>query len=193
MEHDPIVIVGAARTPIGGLQGDFASLAASDLGGVAIRAAVERARVKPGEVDEVIFGNCLLAGQGQAPARQAALKGGLPLSTHCTTLSKMCGSAMKATMLAHDAVNPNAPDPSAQSSVGALMYMQNGKRYCHGGTECHHRLLRLRERTDSVWRCHAHLRSERQSHQRRQEAAHGRRRARGPRAVGRRLKRWLSR
>src|SRR5437660_2907279 len=110
MQNDPIVIVGAARTPIGGFQGDFASLAASDLGGVAIRAAVERARVKPGEVDEVIFGNCLLAGQGQAPARQAALKGGLPLSTHCTTLSKMCGSAMKATMLAHDAVIAGSAD-----------------------------------------------------------------------------------
>src|SRR5438128_463700 len=104
MQNDPIVIVGAARTPLGGFQGDFASLAASDLGGVAIRAAVERAGIKPDEVDEVIFGNCLLAAQGQAPARQASLKGGLPLSTNCTTLSKMCGSAMKATMLAHDAI-----------------------------------------------------------------------------------------
>ena len=104
MQNDPIVIAGAARTPIGGLLGDFASLSASDLGAVAIRAAVERSGVKANEVDEVIFGNCLFAGQGQAPARQAALKGGLPLSTHCTTLSKMCGSAMKATMLAHDAI-----------------------------------------------------------------------------------------
>ena len=104
IQNDPIVIAGAARTPIGGLMGDFASLAASDLGAVAIRAAVERAGVKPGEVEEVIFGNCLFAGQGQAPARQAALKAGLPLSVHCTTLSKMCGSAMKATMLAHDAI-----------------------------------------------------------------------------------------
>ena len=104
MQNDPIVIAGAARTPIGGLLGDFASLAASDLGAVAIRAAVERSGIKADEVDEVIFGNCLLAGQGQAPARQAALKGGLPLSTNCTTLSKMCGSAMKATMLAHDAI-----------------------------------------------------------------------------------------
>lgn len=104
MQNDPIAIVGAARTPIGGLQGDFASLAASDLGAVAIKAAVERAGVAPAEVDEVIFGNCLMAGQGQAPSRQASLKAGLPLSTHCTTLSKMCGSAMKATMLAHDAI-----------------------------------------------------------------------------------------
>ena len=100
--QDPIVIVGAARTPMGSFQSDFASLSAHDLGGVAIKAAVERAGVKPELVDEVLFGNCLMAGQGQAPARQAALKGGLPLSAGAVTLSKMCGSGMKATMLAHD-------------------------------------------------------------------------------------------
>ena len=104
MTNDPIVIVGAARTPIGGLQGDFALLSASDLGAVAIRAAVERAGIKPEDVEEVIFGNCLMAGQGQAPARQAALKAGLPLAAHCTTISKMCGSAMKAAMLANDSL-----------------------------------------------------------------------------------------
>jgi len=102
MVNDPVVIVGAARTPMGGFQGDFASLSANDLGAVAIKAAVERAGVKPEEVEEVIFGNCLMAGQGQAPARQAALKAGLPTSTNCTTISKMCGSAMKAAMLAND-------------------------------------------------------------------------------------------
>ena len=100
--NDPVVIVGAARTPMGSFQSDFASQAAHDLGGVAIKAAVERAGVKPELVDEVLFGNCLMAGQGQAPARQAALKGGLPLSAGAVTLSKMCGSGMKATMLAHD-------------------------------------------------------------------------------------------
>jgi acetyl-CoA C-acetyltransferase len=100
--QDPIVIVGAARTPMGSFQSDFVSQAAHDLGGVAIKAAVERAGVKPELVDEVLFGNCLMAGQGQAPARQAALKGGLPMSTGAVTLSKMCGSGMKATMLAHD-------------------------------------------------------------------------------------------
>ncbi len=104
MHNDPVVIVAAARTPIGGLLGDFASLTAADLGGAAIKAAVARAGLAPGDVEEVLFGNCLMAGQGQAPARQASLKGGLPLSTHCTTLSKMCGSGMKATMLAHDAI-----------------------------------------------------------------------------------------
>ncbi len=99
---DPVVILGAARTPMGAFQGDFSPLSAHDLGGAAIKAAVERAGVAPAEVNEVLFGNCLMAGQGQAPARQAALKGGLPLSAGAVTLSKMCGSGMKATMLAHD-------------------------------------------------------------------------------------------
>ena len=78
--QDPIVIVSAARTPMGAFQGDFSSLAAHDLGGAAIKAAMERAGVAPEQVDEVLFGNCLMAGQGQAPARQAAFKGGLPIS-----------------------------------------------------------------------------------------------------------------
>ena len=99
---DPVVIVGAARTPMGGFQGDFASLSAHDLGGVAIKAATERAGIKPEAVTEVLFGNCLMAGQGQAPARQAAFKGGLPISAGAVTLSKMCGSGMKAAMMAHD-------------------------------------------------------------------------------------------
>ena len=99
---DPIVIVSAARTPMGSFQGDFANLAAHDLGGAAIKAAVERAGIKPELVTEVLFGNCLLAGQGQAPARQAAFKGGLPQSAGAVTLSKMCGSGMRAAMFAHD-------------------------------------------------------------------------------------------
>ena len=99
---ESIVIVGAARTPMGGFQGDFSSLSAHDLGGAAIKAAVERAGIAPESVGEVLFGNCLMAGQGQAPARQAAYKGGLPDSAGAVTLSKMCGSAMKAAMLAHD-------------------------------------------------------------------------------------------
>src|SRR5256885_10120457 len=100
--HAPIVIVGAARTPMGAFQGDFADLAAHDLGGAAIKAAVQRAGVAPEKVDEVLFGNCLMAGQGQAPARQAGFKGGLPRSTGAVTLSKMCGAGMEATILAHD-------------------------------------------------------------------------------------------
>ncbi len=104
MLNDPIVIVGAARTPTGGLLGDFASLAASELGAVAIKAAVERAGIAPADVQEVIMGNVLPAGQGQAPARQASIKAGLPVAVGCTTVNKMCGSAMKATMLAHDLI-----------------------------------------------------------------------------------------
>ncbi len=99
---ESIVIVSAARTPMGGFLGDFASLAAHDLGGAAIKAAVERAGISPDVVGEVLFGNCLMAGQGQAPARQAAFKGGLPKGAGAVTLSKMCGSGMKAAMLAHD-------------------------------------------------------------------------------------------
>jgi acetyl-CoA C-acetyltransferase len=102
MTDDPVCIVGAARTPIGGFMGELASQSASDLGAVAIRAAVERAAVAPGDVEEVIMGNVLSAGQGQAPARQAALKAGLPLATGCTTITNPCVSAMKAAMLAHD-------------------------------------------------------------------------------------------
>ncbi|HEY7904302.1 MAG TPA: acetyl-CoA C-acetyltransferase [Casimicrobiaceae bacterium] len=104
MQSDPIVIVGAARTPMAAFQGDFATLAASDLGAAAIKAAVERAGIAPDDVERVIFGCVLPAGQGQAPARQAALKAGLPVAAGCTTVNKMCGSAMEATMLAHDAL-----------------------------------------------------------------------------------------
>ena len=108
--NDPIVIVGAARTPMGGFQGDFAPLAASDLGAVAIRAAVERAGIKPADVEKTIFGCVLPAGQGQAPARQASIKAGLPLATGCTTVNKMCGSAMEAMILAHDALVARSAD-----------------------------------------------------------------------------------
>ncbi len=99
---DPVVIVGAARTPMGSFQGDFSALAAHDLGGAVIRAAVARSGIAGELVGEVLFGNCLMAGQGQAPARQAAFKGGLPDSAGAVTLSKMCGSGMKAAMFAHD-------------------------------------------------------------------------------------------
>ena len=108
--QDPIVIVSAARTPMGSFQGDFSSLAAHDLGGAAIRAAVERAGIAPDAVGEVLFGNCLMAGQGQAPARQAAFKGGLPQSAGAVTLSKMCGSGMRAAMFAHDMLAAHSHD-----------------------------------------------------------------------------------
>lgn len=99
---DPIVIVSTARTPMGGFQGDFASVPAAHLGSAAIKAAVARAGIALENVEEVAFGNVLSAGQGQAPARQAAVGAGLPLSATCTTLNKMCGSGMKAAMYAHD-------------------------------------------------------------------------------------------
>ena len=101
---ETIVIVSATRTPMGSFQGDFTPLSANELGGVAIKAAVEKAGLQPQQVDEVIFGNVLTAGQGQAPARQAAIKAGLPISTGAVTLNKVCGSAMKAVMLAADAI-----------------------------------------------------------------------------------------
>jgi acetyl-CoA C-acetyltransferase len=111
---DSIVIVSAARTPLGSFQGDFSSLAAHDLGGVAIKAALERAmqgsKLTADMVDELIFGNCLMAGQGQAPARQAGFKGGLPKSTGAVTMSKMCGSAMRATMFANDMLLAGSAD-----------------------------------------------------------------------------------
>ncbi|WP_210645283.1 acetyl-CoA C-acyltransferase [Pseudomonas sp. Tri1] len=102
MSNDPIVIVSAVRTPMGGFQGELKSLTAPQLGAAAIKAAVKRAGIAPGAVEEVLFGCVLAAGLGQAPARQAALGAGLDRSTRCTTLNKMCGSGMEATILAHD-------------------------------------------------------------------------------------------
>ncbi|MFT2111551.1 acetyl-CoA C-acyltransferase [Marinomonas sp. 2405UD68-3] len=101
---DAIVIVGAARTPMGGLQGDLSSVPSPELGSVVIKAAIERSGLVPEQVDEVIMGCVLSAGLGQAPARQASLKAGLSLETGCTTINKMCGSGMKAVMLAHDQI-----------------------------------------------------------------------------------------
>jgi len=139
MHADPIVIVGAARTPLGGLQGDFATLAASDLGAVAIKAALERAGVEPAAVDKVIMGCVLPAGQGQAPARQASLKAGLPLATGCTTVNKMCGSAMEAAMLAHDALIAGSADiivAGGMESMSNAPYLlpkaRGGMRMGHG-------------------------------------------------------------
>ena len=128
---DPIVIVSAARTPMGSFQGDFTPLAAHDLGGAAIKAAVERAGIKPELVTEVIFGNCLMAGQGQAPARQAAFKGGLPKSAGAVTLSKMCGSGMRAAMFAHDMLVAGTHDVlvagGMESMTNAPYLLQKGR------------------------------------------------------------------
>ncbi len=132
---DPIVIVSAARTPIGGLLGDFATLAAWELGAVAVKAAVERAGVPGDAVDEVLLGNCLMAGQGQAPARQAMRRAGLPDSTGAVTLTKMCGSGMRAMMFAHDMLAAGSADVmvaggmESMSNAPHLMFARKGVRY----------------------------------------------------------------
>ena len=108
--HDSIVIVGSARTPMGGFQGDLKDVNAPALGAAAIRAAVEHAGIAPDTVEEVLMGCVLPAGQGQAPARQAALGAGLPQAAGCTTVNKMCGSGMKAAMLAHDLLSAGSAD-----------------------------------------------------------------------------------
>ncbi|MGH8665813.1 MAG: acetyl-CoA C-acetyltransferase, partial [Burkholderiales bacterium] len=121
MSND-IAIVSAARTPMGGFLGELAGATAPQLGAAAIRAAVERAGIAPEDVDEVIMGNVLSAGQGQAPARQAALGAGLPLAIGCTTVNKMCGSGMKAAMLAHDLLRAGT---SSVMVAGGMESMSN--------------------------------------------------------------------
>src|SRR5258705_7291794 len=118
MKADPIVIVGLARTPMGAFQGELKGFAAPELGAAAIRAAVERARIRPDEVQEVIMGCVLPAGQGQAPARQASLGAGLPLAAGCTTVNKMCGSGMKAAMFAHDLLTAPSVDGGGAGGMG---------------------------------------------------------------------------
>ena len=132
---DSIVIVSAARTPIGGLLGDFSSLAAWELGAAAIQAAVERSGVAGAAINEAFIGNCLMAGQGQAPARQAVLKAGLPHSVGAVTLSKMCGAGMRATMLAHDTLLAGSADiliaggMESMSNAPHLMFARKGIKY----------------------------------------------------------------
>ncbi|WP_119354611.1 acetyl-CoA C-acyltransferase [Azohydromonas sediminis] len=133
--NDPVVIVSAARTPIGGLLGDFASLQAWELGAVAIKAAVERAGVPPDSVDEVLMGCCLIAGQGQAPARQAMRKAGLPDGTGAVTLTKMCGSGMRAMMFAHDMLLAGSADVmvaggmESMTNAPHLVFARKGVKY----------------------------------------------------------------
>ncbi|MFZ4649543.1 MAG: acetyl-CoA C-acyltransferase [Rubrivivax sp.] len=132
---DPVVIVSAARTPIGGMLGDFSALAAWELGGVAIRAAVERSGVPAERVDEVLMGCCLMAGQGQAPARQAMRRAGLPDSAGAVTLSKMCGSGMRAMMFGHDMLAAGSAEAvvaggmESMTNAPHLMFARKGVRY----------------------------------------------------------------
>lgn len=122
MQNDSIVIIGMARTPQGNLLGALKDLSSSELGAKAIAAAIERAAIKPQEINEVLMGCVLPAGQGQAPARQAALKAGLPSSTPCTTINKVCGSGMKTVMLAYDAL---LAEPSSIIVAGGMESMSN--------------------------------------------------------------------
>ena len=132
---DPIVIVSAARTPIGGMLGDFSALSAHQLGAVAIKAAVERAGITGDAVSEVLMGNCLMAGQGQAPARQAALGAGLPQSAGAVTLSKMCGSGMRAMMFAYDMLKAESAElvvaggMESMTNAPHLSFVRKGVRY----------------------------------------------------------------
>ncbi|PXX48660.1 acetyl-CoA C-acyltransferase [Aquitalea magnusonii] len=143
-QQESIVIVGMARTAMGGFQGMFAGQTASQLGTAAIRAAVERAGVAAEDVDEVIMGCVLPAGQGQAPARQAALGAGLPLAAGCTTINKMCGSGMKAAMLAHDLLLAGAASvmvaggmESMSNSPYLIPKARGGLRLGHGEIKDH--------------------------------------------------------
>ena len=132
---ESIVIVSAARTPIGGLLGDFSSLAAWELGAVAIKAAVERAGVPGSAIDEVLMGNCLMAGQGQAPARQAMRRAGLPDSAGAVTMSKMCGSGMRAMMFANDMLMAGSANVvlaggmESMTNAPHLMFARKGVKY----------------------------------------------------------------
>jgi acetyl-CoA C-acetyltransferase len=143
-EHDPIVIVGTARTAMGAFQGALAPMTAAQLGGVAIKAALERASVEPDAVSEVLMGCVLPAGQGQAPARQAALGAGLPYSVPCTTVNKMCGSGMKTVMMAFDALHARPTDvivaggmESMSNAPYLLPKMRAGARLGHAEVKDH--------------------------------------------------------
>src|SRR5271154_2034326 len=136
---DPIVIVGAARTPMGGFLGDFKDVTAATLGARAIAAALERAGLKGEDVDEVVMGCVLPAGQGQAPARQASIGAGVPLGGGATTINKMCGSGMKAAMFAHDLIAAGSADvviAGGMESMSNAPYLleraRSGYRMGHG-------------------------------------------------------------
>jgi len=136
---DPVVIVGMSRTPMGGFQGDFASVTAAQLGAAAVRGALENSGLAPDDIDEAFMGCVLPAGQGQAPARQAALGAGLPQDVGCTTINKMCGSGMQAAMMAHDAILAGSADimiaggmESMTNAPYLLAKMRGGARLGHG-------------------------------------------------------------
>jgi len=134
-ELDPVVIVGMARTPMGGLLGDLASLSANELGAIAVKAAVAEAKLKPGEANEIIMGNCLPAGQGQAPARQAGFKAGEDKGLEATTINKMCGSGMQATVMGRNAIMAGDADivivggMESMTNAPHLLNVRKGHKY----------------------------------------------------------------
>jgi acetyl-CoA C-acetyltransferase len=115
-----VVIVSASRTPMGGFQGDLSTVPATELGAVAIKSAMEKAGVNPSDIDEVLMGNVLSSGLGQAPARQASLGAGLPQSTPCTTISKVCGSGMKSVMLAFDQIKAGSIETAVAGGMESM-------------------------------------------------------------------------
>jgi len=144
MEESQVVILSAARTPMGGFQGELAGMTAPELGAVAIKAAVERAGIAPGDVDETLMGNVLSAGLGQAPARQASIHAGIPNTVPCTTISKVCGSGMKAMMIAADQIALGHADimvaggmESMTNSPYLLPKARGGYRLGHGEVKDH--------------------------------------------------------
>ncbi|MCK5789358.1 MAG: acetyl-CoA C-acyltransferase [Ketobacter sp.] len=144
MSEDAVVIVNGARTPMGGFQGSLASVTAPELGAISIREAVARAGIAPQDVQEVIMGCVLPAGLKQGPARQAALNAGLPEATGCTTINKLCGSGMKATMLAHDLIKAGTNDimvsggmESMSNAPYVLEKARSGLRMGHGEIKDH--------------------------------------------------------
>ena len=142
-EQDPVVIVGMARTPMGGLLGDLASLSANELGAIAVKAAVAEAGLKPGEANEIIMGNCLPAGQGQAPARQAGFKAGEDKGLEATTINKMCGSGMQATVMGRNAIMAGDADivivggMESMTNAPHLLNVRKGHKYGTMNAEDH--------------------------------------------------------
>ena len=144
MAEDSIVIVGMSRTPMGGFQGDFASVTAPELGAVAIKGAVDQSTLSPEDIDTTYMGCVLPAGIGQAPARQASIGAGLPLGTSCTTVNKMCGSGMETVIMAHNALMAGSADvivaggmESMSNAPYLLSKMRSGARIGHAEAKDH--------------------------------------------------------
>ncbi len=142
-DQDPVVIVGMARTPMGGLLGDLAGFSANELGAVAVAAAVKEAGLKPGEANEIIMGNCLPAGQGQAPARQAGIKAGEDKGLEAVTINKMCGSGMQAAVMGRNAILAGDANivivggMDSMTNAPHLINVRKGHKYGTLGAEDH--------------------------------------------------------